>query len=371
MAEGVTRDDLRAAVASGVIDEAQAVSLQTLSDQRMGYRANMIGDDEPFELFKGFAEIFVTVGLGLLMAGFVGLTAVLGDFALIPVTMMALAFVLAFYFTKKRRMTLPSIALCIAFATGLTLLADALITGSTTLEPDSTRTRILGGAGMIAMAFYFRIFRLPFAMFVFGLFGLMFISGVIDLIEPASTKLGSSWQRGFFDVFGVTRFFDLRSSPYMAIGTLIFGLCAFIGALYFDTKDPHRISRYASTAFWLHILAAPALVNTLVMSNYQMGGAGTLIAVFILTVFTLLAIIIDRRSFLTAGLIYMGLIISQVISDTNANWAPVITMLVLGVFVTALGAFWTQARAAIMGALPDFPGKDRLPPYATGLATSE
>ncbi len=371
MAEGVTRDDLRAAVASGVIDERQAVSLQTLSDQRMGYRANMVGDDEPFELFKGFAEIFVTVGLALLMAGFIGLTALLGDFALIPVTMMALAFALALYFTKRRRMTLPSIALCIAFATGLTFLADALITGSTALEPDSTRARILGAAGMLAMAFYFRIFRLPFAMFVLGLFGLLFMSGIVDLIQPASTAAGSPWRGSFMDIFGVTRLFDLRSNPYMAVGTLVFGICAFIAALYFDTKDPHRISRYASTAFWLHILAAPALVNTLVMSNYQMGGLGTLIAVFILTIFTLLAVIIDRRSFLTAGLIYMGLIIAQLIKDTNADWAPVITTLVLGVFVTALGAFWTQARASIMGALPNFPGKDRLPPYADGLAVSE
>jgi len=189
MAEGVTRDDLRAAVASGVIDEAQAVSLQTLSDRRMGYRANMVGDDEPFELFKGFAEIFVTVGLGLLMAGFFGLTAILGDLAMIPVTMMALAFVLALYFTKKRRMTLPSIALCIAFATGLTLLADTLVTGSTPLEPDSTRKRILGGAGMIAMAFYFRVFRLPFAMFVFGLFGLVFITGVAALFVPTNAPV--------------------------------------------------------------------------------------------------------------------------------------------------------------------------------------
>lgn len=121
MSEGVTRDDLRAAVASGVIDEAQAVKLQTLSDQRMGFRANMVGDDEPFELFKGFAEIFVTVGLGLLMAGFAALSGLLGGFAIIPVAMMGFAVGLAFYFTKQRRMTLPSITLCGAFAFGLML----------------------------------------------------------------------------------------------------------------------------------------------------------------------------------------------------------------------------------------------------------
>ena len=90
MSDGVSRDDLRAAVASGVLDEAQASKLMILSDQRQGYRANMIGDDEPFELFKGFAEIFVTVGLGLLMAGFIGLTALFGDAVLIPIVGLGL-----------------------------------------------------------------------------------------------------------------------------------------------------------------------------------------------------------------------------------------------------------------------------------------
>lgn len=74
---------------------------------------------------------------------------------------------------------------------------------------------------------------------------------------------------------------------------------------------------------------------------------------------------------LTAGLIYMGLLIAQAIGDTGTKWAPVIATLVLGLFVIALGAFWTQVRTAIMGALPDFPGKERLPPYAAGLSVSD
>ncbi len=364
MADGVTRDDLRAAVASGVIDEGQAVSLQTLSDQRMGYRANMVGDDEPFELFKGFAEIFVTVGLGLLISGLLGLAAIFGGFALIPAAMMALSIILALYFTQRRRMSLPSIALCIAYSLGLIALMDALL-------PDTVSGPLyVGLAGMIAVAVYYRIFKLPFAMFVFGLFALMAVTGVVNYLEPPIPS-GFATGRSVLDMFGVTRYFDLQNSPYMAIGTLIFGVLAFIGAIYFDTKDPHRVSRYASTAFWLHILAAPALVNTLVMSNYTMGGVGTILAIVILTVFTLLAVVIDRRSFLTAGLIYMGLLISQAVRDTGTDWAPVITLLVLGVFVTTLGAFWTQARAKIMSALPDFPGKDRLPPYAAGLSVSD
>lgn len=360
MADGVSRDDLRAAVAAGIIDESQAVSLQTLSDKRMGYRANMVGDDEPFELFRGFAEIFVTVGLALLMSGLLGLSAFLGETAAVPFVALCLSWALALYFTRKRRMTLPSIALCISFAVGVgTLIAIFLF--SEVSEPASAGDLMTYGLiGMASIAIYFRVFRLPFAMFVLGIFAIVLMLGIVMSITPSDQVYMPGDLKDFF---------DLRKEPEFAIGMLVFGCIAFVAALWFDTKDPHRVSRHAATAFWLHILAAPALVNTLVMSNYLAGGViGTSVAVALLTVFTLLAIVIDRRSFLTAGLIYMGLLMADAIANTSGDWAPILTMLFLGVFVTALGAFWTQARAAIMSALPEFPGKDRLPPYSAGLA---
>lgn len=361
MSDGVSRDDLRAAVASGVLDEAQASKLMILSDQRQGYRANMIGDDEPFELFKGFAEIFVTVGLGLLMSGLIGLTAIFGQVTLIPAIAMLISVALAFYFTKKRRMSLPSIALCIAFASTLGLAVVAAIIGDYG-QFSPLKTVILGLVGMVGMLAYYRVFRLPFAMFTLGVFGIITIIGGVEFLFPGNAPANAN----------LTDYFDLRRQPHLALGTLVFGVCAFFGALWFDLQDPHRVSRKSASAFWLHILAAPALVNTLVMSNYQMGGSvGTALAVLVLASFTLLAIIIDRRSFLTAGLIYMGLLLGSAIDEAGTQWAPILTMLVLGLFVTSLGAFWTQTRAWLLGALPDFPGKHRLPPFEDGLAVSE
>jgi len=362
MGEGVSRDDLRAAVASGVLDEVQASKLMILSDQRQGYRANMVGDDEPFELFKGFAEIFVTVGLGLLMAGLLSLSALLGDVIVVPVVALIMSWVLALYFTKKRRMSLPSIALCISFALSLTAVIAAYLYSDLTTPAPPQNAMIVGVVGMIGMAPYYRFFRLPFSMFIFGVFGILLMTGLVDAMSPGRELVYNK----------LTDFFDLRNEPYLAVGTLIFGVLAFIGALRFDLQDPHRVSRKSASAFWLHILAAPALVNTLVMSNYQMGGTvGTSLAILVLALFTLLAIIIDRRSFLTAGLVYMGLLLASAINETGAEWAPVVTMLVLGLFVTSLGAFWTQARAWLLGVLPNFPGKHRLPPYEDGLAVSE
>ncbi len=61
-------DDLRAAVSAGLITEIQAASLSKLADERRGYRAASAQIDEPFELLKGFNEIFIVVGLLAIIA---------------------------------------------------------------------------------------------------------------------------------------------------------------------------------------------------------------------------------------------------------------------------------------------------------------
>ena len=57
----IERDDIRAAVASGLLSEKQAAGLIALSDSRRGARENLAAGDEPFELFKGFNEIFIVI----------------------------------------------------------------------------------------------------------------------------------------------------------------------------------------------------------------------------------------------------------------------------------------------------------------------
>ena len=65
----ISKDDLKAAVGSGLLTEAQAANLISLSDSRRGARENLAVGDEPFELFKGFNEIFIVVGLIILAVG--------------------------------------------------------------------------------------------------------------------------------------------------------------------------------------------------------------------------------------------------------------------------------------------------------------
>lgn len=353
----LSSDDIRAAVAAGAITEAQAAQVLAVSHSRLGYRVNMNDEDESFELFKGFSEIFVTVGLGLLTSGIVALSLALGNPMAVPFVAAVLSVLFARYFTLKRRMTLPSIFLASTF--GFSVFALVLLQ----LVGDSfsfgVHTLVLFVVTAAALVGYFRFFRVPFVMFLVGLCGVGIAYSLTSIALPDSF-VGSGGDAGLDD------FLDLGKNPVLALTLLCFGLVAFVFAMLFDIRDPHRISRFGASAFWLHILAAPAIVNVVAVSLLGVGGvAGYLLAAGALALITVAALIIDRRSFLTAGIIYIGVILTWAISTTDLDkgWGIIWTLLIMGSFITGLGAWWVQLRSSLMRSLPEFPLKSKLPPY--------
>lgn len=349
----ITEDDLRAATAAGIIDEAQAARLGALAHQRAGRLAEKRADDEPFELFRGFAEIFVSLGLILLIGSAVTFATAIGDVLGITLGLAGLCWLAGTYFTLKRRMTLPSIVLATGYAMGISgFLGWGLEVGS--FDTSSAIIVLFGLLGIGAMLLHFRVFRVPFSMFLAGLFGVSVVFGF-----TVDANLGAL----FFGDWELL--FDLRAGSGLAIATLIFGLAAFAAGLWFDLQDRHRVGRLARSAFWLHLLAAPALVNTVMMTAYNIqGGIGTALTILGLTLVTILALIIDRRSFLTAGLGYLAALIFALLQQGDGDLSIPVLMLVLGTIITYLGTFWTSLRVRLMRALPDFPGKSRLPPYS-------
>ncbi len=351
-------DDIRAGVAAGVIDEAQAAHLITIATQRLGYRQNMGAKDEPFEMFKGFSEIFVTVGLGILYGGFMAVVDNVGNPLLVMVVSALLTVALAHFFTLKRRMIMPSIALTVVFAGsigGISIFSFFDLDATTLNGYDFLVTAIMGAVGMLA--YYWR-FHVPFAMFLFGLFGAGIAFSIAGIVAPESI-----FATAFIgDADGV---FDISRNPTIAYTMLIFGTLAFLGGIWFDLRDPYRISRLSACGFWLHILAAPAIVNVVALSLLNIGGAmGYGLAAFALAILAIVALVIDRRSFLTAGIIYIGIIMTWALnSGAGDEWSIAITLLIMGTMITALGTWWVQLRAAIMRAAPNFPLKTKLPPY--------
>ena len=345
------KDDIRAAVASNILTEPQAASLMALADRRRGTRENMDGLDEPFELFRGFNEVFIVIGLVILYSGWMGLTGISlllsdnenGSTLVYGVISVIVTYVLTRYFTVKRRMVAPSIMLVVLM----------MLSG---LQIGASLANLMGfsGASMLAcavtlstllLAAYYFMFRNPVTVFFIAL-GVFVVTGALVVQGGVNTPSPS-------DFFMLT-----NNGPYAYI-TIILGLIGLAIALRFDMSDPHRVTRRASSGFWLHVIAAPAIVNTVALTLLEGGGiASQIILLGFLAMMAVFAMIIDRRSFLVAGI---GYIVALAITILDGNAAIVI--LILGLGLVFLGAKWEGLRARIMDALPSFPGKDKLPPW--------
>ena len=345
------RDDIRAAVGAGLISEAQAASLIALSDTRQGVRERMTGLDEPFELFRGFNEVFIVVGLVILFTGYFGVTGVgifgneqgylvAGGTAVLAMTAV---FFLARYFTLTRRMVAPSILLALIFGQGAAQLGLAV---SWWLDGDAP-TNLTIGAGMatLALGLYYWWFRVPItvALIALGVFATSF----------GAVTMGGTFPSDWQDIFLLS-----ADGPF-AVMTFALGVVGFAIAMWFDMGDPHRITRRATSGFWLHVIAAPAIVNTVALTLFSSGSAiSQIVLVLFIAAMALIAVVIDRRSFLVSGVGYI-VALAITVMEGEGFWA----ILALGAGLVLLGAQWERLRGWLMATLPGFPGKNRLPPW--------
>ena len=346
----IERDDLKAAVGSGLINEKQAADLISLSDSRRGARENLNPGDEPFELFKGFNEIFIVIGLLILSTGWWGVVALalgdeiinLQDYAL-WVTLIGAGFLwlLSEYFVRKRRMVAPAIALSVMFAANAAFGFTAVISEPFMVaQNDYSSVPFPLMLATLATLFYWWRFRVPFAMAMIAV-GLFIVAVVY-----AASRAGP--------VDDLSDFFLLS-----AWITLVLGLLVFAVAMAFDMSDPHRVTRRSANGFWLHVVAAPALVNTVALSLLDQGNNGSnMILLAVLALFAVVAIVIDRRSFLIAAIGYIVALAATVFDGDGAA----LTVLVLGIVLLLLGAFWERIRARILRLMPGFIPLHRLPP---------
>jgi hypothetical protein len=145
----------------------------------------------------------------------------------------------------------------------------------------------------------------------------------------------------------------LRSGLVIACGVVV-----FLEAMRFDMADPARVTRKTDIAFWLHLLAAPLIVQPLIFGF--LGGVANLDtprAVGIIAIFLglgLVAVVIDRRAFLVSALAYAGFAFGALIhrSGIQHETTPA-TLLALGVFVLAISAGWRPLRHAALRLLPE------------------
>ena len=103
--------DLDAAVAAGVIDAPTRERLVVFARQLR--RGTAGGDEESFRLLTGFNDIFVAIAIGMLLLAIGAIALPVSELAS-AVAVAATSWALAEYFTRQRRMALPSVLLLLS-----------------------------------------------------------------------------------------------------------------------------------------------------------------------------------------------------------------------------------------------------------------
>jgi hypothetical protein len=309
-------------------------------------------DDEQLRFVTGFADIFVTLGLAL----FFGAAAYLVSFYVIGATLWAiiavLAWILAEFFTGRRRMALPSIVLLALFATAVFGCVFDLVTppqpgsyGPWWLRTWGTRPWFIENAQSI----------LPAALVTAALVAAHYWRFRVPITIAAGAAALTAAVIAAFDWLMPDASWTLHNGLM-----LVCGLCVFALAMGFDMSDPQRQTRRTDIAFWLHLLAAPLIVHPLITALLQGYALETTLtttsALAILGVFLglgVISVIIDRRALLVSGLIYAGLGFGTLIGKTAlADKTIPATVLALGVFILLLSAGWRPLRTLILRLLP-------------------
>ncbi|WP_246728295.1 hypothetical protein [Microvirga terricola] len=258
---------------------------------------------------------------------------------------LALAsWLLAEFFTRRRRMAFPSIVLLCLYALSAFKVADHLLALTAHEAAKKSFNALLGIAspsmGLVAIA----------ALAASAMVALHYLRFRVPItIAAVAAALVMAVITGLLSAFDI---------PEWVLRVLdgAMGLAIFALAMRFDLSDPERETRRTDIAFWLHMLAAPLVANTLIGGIAAMSAPSGTHAVAILALFVLLgvvAVIIDRRAILVSGLSYAGFAFYILVHDAGFEGKILpLTLLVLGAFVLLLSAGWRPVRTALLRLLP-------------------
>jgi hypothetical protein len=125
----------------------------------------------------------------------------------------------------------------------------------------------------------------------------------------------------------------------------------------FDMSDRNRATQRTDIAFWLHLLAAPLIVHSVVHPLLAESALSTGAAVAILSLFAVLsfvALAIDRRALLVSSLLYLGYASSQILTWSGvASENLGLSVLIVGGTVLTLSVAWQPMRRLVLKVMPD------------------
>ena len=256
----------------------------------------------------------------------------------------ASAWFLAEYFTRKRRMALPSIVLVLAFSGGVfaTMVGVLVRHGEAIFghSPSETVGAILVGAMALITAAatwaHWKRFMVPITV----------AAGTAALAATAVAL-----------VLAITGMPSPDGTLPMVL-VLIAGIGVFTLAMWWDRSDRVRQTRRSDVAFWLHLLAAPMIAHPLfhwlgITEGQTVGAAGAVLVLAVYVLFGLVALAIDRRALLVSALAYVLFALTDLFSEYGMVELNVaLTALIIGSALLTLSAFWTPIRKGVVAKLP-------------------
>lgn len=366
------RSDIRAAADAGIITRDQASRLEAFLSARADAETQATPERaENLRFLNNFNDIFITLGIVILAMGLTAISGLLsgpnawsmvagntaggvGVVILMPVA--AIMWLLAEYFGRRRRMLLPTMA-SITIFTLYSGLSVGMIASGLTGANAQTVTRLadawemLGHTGMgtfigcgAAAALAWLRMRLPFCMFLIA----------VSAAAAAYTFAGFFGDAGL--VFG-------------GLISILIGLATLAAAIWFDQKDPGRITRLSDNAFWLHVAAAPQII--LGLRGMIMGAPdatpSTPEAMLLLTLLIglgLLSLALNRRALVVSSLLSFWLALGQVVDAFGGSGSTsfIATTLLLGTGIILLGGGWHTARRRVLSWVPETPVTARIFP---------
>ena len=353
-----SQQELDDAVAAGVLSADAAGALRAHVERQ---RSTVIPDEEQFRLITGFNDIFVTIAALLLLAaiGWIGFSIAgphgdmygsevqtpFGHGVAVAGLLVALAsWGLAEYFTKQRRMALPSIVLLGSFVAGV---AACLVGLGIPLMPETDGERVGAAIASVtgiltAGAAYLHWQRFHVPITISALTGALVATAVALLLWAVP-----------------------GAQDAMLWIILVSGVCVFAFAMWWDMSDRQRQTRRSDVAFWLHLSAAPMIAHSVfhllgVMNNAVTAQSGLLV-ILLYVLFGIVALAVDRRALLVSSLAYVLFALDGLFRQAGAvSMSVALTALVIGSALLLLSAFWHSVRRIVVGTLPQ-DLQDRLP----------
>ena len=326
----MTPAQIRSALSAGIINQEQAnAMLLKTGAAPLNDDAAVIGNEDEMRFVRGFSDIFIAMGMGLLVLGLSIFATTMGGVGFLGAA--ALMFGLAEYFGRYKRQHLPTLVTAVGFLIFINI-GVGMVMGTDRISTEGNIiAAVIGLAAMIV--FYVRI-KLPFCMALIALSVVyLFFSVMMTMIDDTNLFV-------------------------VGLLLLVSGMAILIYALRYDLRDPERLTRYADNAFWLHLVSAPLIIHGLVVmlvgQTYDISNTTASIVLGIVILVSLFGLAINRRALLVSSLGYAGLGIGYLVSQTNISWGMAIsvTLMILGAAVVFLGAGWNPARKFILALLP-------------------